>query len=248
MFDVILLFLKGNFKRSKRLFLKHFHHYLDKRRVRSYFSPISKYLLEDQSDYRLVVYKNFDYKKSLYRETFEKFGSNKGGFFKYNNTIRHFYSDFYEECLKNKILENLLEIGVEFGGSLRAWSTLFPKANIYGADKNKEYLFNEGNIKTFYTDQLNKDELNLLFKKLQQIKFDVIIDDGLHNYDANINTFEALFPLLDQQNGIYFIEDILYKDLGKYYDYFYNKYNYKIIECLNTNENFMNCMILIKKS
>ena len=67
-------------------------------------------------------------------------------------------------------------------------------------------MFNEGNIKTFYTDQLNKDELNLLSNKLQQIKFDVIIDDGLHNYDANINTFEALFPLLDQQNGIYFIE------------------------------------------
>ena len=81
MLEVILLFLKGNFKRSKKLFLKHFHHYFDKKRVSSYFSPISKKLLKDQRDYRLVVYKNFDYKKSLFRETFEKFESNKGGFF-----------------------------------------------------------------------------------------------------------------------------------------------------------------------
>ncbi len=248
MLEVILLFLKGKFKKSKRLFIKHCHHYLDKRRVRSYFYPISRNLLKDQNDYRLIVYKNFNYKKSLYRETFEKYGSNKGGFFKYNNKIRHFYSDFYEECLRGKTVNNLLEIGVEYGGSLRAWSSLFPKANIYGADINKDYLFNEGNIKTFYTNQLNKNELKLLSEKLNKTKFDLIIDDGLHNFDANVNTFEALFPLLDQEKGIYFIEDILYKDLSKYYNYFNDRYNYKVVECLNTNECFMNCLILVKKN
>tara|TARA_B100000575_G_scaffold243543_1_gene207351 strand:+ start:459 stop:1205 length:747 start_codon:yes stop_codon:yes gene_type:complete len=248
MLEVILLFLKGKFKKSKRLFIKHCYHYLDKRRVRSYFYPISRNLLKDQNDYRLIVYKNFNYKKSLYRETFEKYGSNKGGFFKYNNKIRHFYSDFYEECLRGKTVNNLLEIGVEYGGSLRAWSSLFPKANIYGADINKDYLFNEGNIKTFYTNQLNKNELKLLSEKLNKTKFDLIIDDGLHNFDANVNTFEALFPLLDQEKGIYFIEDILYKDLSKYYNYFNDRYNYKVVECLNTNECFMNCLILVKKN
>ena len=248
MLEVILLFLKGKFKKSKRLFIKHCHHYLDKRRVRSYFYPISRNLLKDQNDYRLIVYKNFNYKKSLYRETFEKYGSNKGGFFKYNNKIRHFYSDFYEECLRGQTVNNLLEIGVEYGGRLRAWSSLFPKANIYGADINKDYLFNEGNIKTFYTNQLNKNELKLLSEKLNKTKFDLIIDDGLHNFDANVNTFEALFPLLDQEKGIYFIEDILYKDLSKYYNYFNDRYNYKVVECLNTNECFMNCLILVKKN
>ena len=247
MLEVILLLLKGNFKRSKKLFLKHYHHYFNKKRVTNFFLPISKDLIKNQNDYRLIVYKNFDYKRSIFREVFEKFGSNKGGFFKYNNTIRHFYSDFYEECLKDKSIKNLLEIGIEFGGSLRAWSSLFPNANIYGADINKKYLFNEGKIKTFYTNQLDKNELEILFKKLNYKKFDVIIDDGLHNYESNINTFEVLYPLLDTEKGIYIIEDISFNNLKKYYKYLNNKYDFKIIECLNTNETFMNCVILIKK-
>ena len=205
-------------------------------------------MLRNQKDYRSIVYKNFDYKNYDYRNIFEKFNSNKGGYFKRNNTIRHFYADFYEESLKNVKIENLLEIGIEYGGSLRAWSALFPNSNIFGADINQKYLFEESNIKTFYTNQLDKDELNNLYNKIKDKTFDVIIDDGLHTYEANINTFEILYPLLDKQNGIYFIEDIIYKDLKKYYSYFNNKYNIKIIECLNTNENYQNCLIQIKTS
>ena len=77
-------------------------------------------MLKNQKDYRLIIYKNFDYKNYFYRNTFEKYKSNKGGYFKRNNTIRHFYADFYEESLKNTKINNLLEIGIEFGGSLRA--------------------------------------------------------------------------------------------------------------------------------
>ena len=142
----------------------------------------------------------------------------------------------------------MLEIGIEFGGSLRAWSAIFPESNIFGADIKKEYLFEESNIKTFYTDQLNKHELNNLYNKIKDIKFEVIIDDGLHTYEANINTFEILYPLLDKQNGTYFIEDIIFKDLKKYYSYFGDKYNIKIVECLNTNENYQNCIIQIKNN
>ena len=209
-----------NFKKSKDLFFYKLNHFLDKKRVQAYFTPISKELIKGQKDYRLVVYKNFNYKYSFFRETFEKFKSNKGGVFQRNNTIRHFYADFYEENLKEKNVENLLEIGIEHGSSLRAWSKIFPKANIFGADKNKNFLFEEPKIKTFYTDQLDKSELNNLAKQLDNKNFDVIIDDGLHTFDANINTFEALFPFLKSKTGTYFIEDIIFRDLKKYYLYF----------------------------
>jgi hypothetical protein len=246
MFKIFLHLLKGDFKRFQKSLRLWTEHFLDKRRVHNIFKPVSKKLLKNQKDYRLIVYKNFDYEDNIYRSVFQKFMSNKGGHFERNNTIRHFYADFYEESLKNSKIENLLEIGIEYGGSLRAWSSLFPKSNIFGADINKEYLFDEPNIKTFYTDQLDKNELNNLFNKIKDKRFDVIIDDGLHTYDANINTFEILFPLLEKTNGIYFIEDIIFKDLKRYYSYFGNNYNIKIVECLNTNENYQNCLIQIK--
>lgn len=246
MFKVLLYLFTGNFKKFQKSLIGWINHFLDKRRVRNIFKPISRELLKNQKDYRLIVYKNFNYKDNTYRKIFEKFKSNKGGHFERNNKIRHFYADFYEESLKNKKIENLLEIGIEYGGSLRAWSNLLPESNIYGADINRGYLFNESNIKTFYTDQLDKNELKNLFNKIKNKKFDVIIDDGLHTYDANINTFEILFPLLDEKNGTYFIEDIIYKDLKRYFSYFGNDYNIKIVECLNVNENYQNCLIQIK--
>jgi hypothetical protein len=104
------------------------------------------------------------------------------------------------------------------------------------ADINKRVLFQEENIKTFFTDQLNKNELNKLKKNLNNILFDVIIDDGLHTYEANINTFEVFEDSLSK-DGLYFIEDIRYSDLDKYYKFFENsKFDFKIIECLNVNE------------
>ena len=248
MFKVFSYLLKGNFRKFYISLIHWINHFLDKRRINNLFKPISNELLRNQKDYRSIVYKNFDYKNYDYRNIFEKFKSNKGGYFKRDNTIRHFYADFYEESLKNIKIENLLEIGIEYGGSLRAWSALFPKSNIFGADINKEYLFEESNIKTFYTNQLDKDELNNFYNKIKDIKFDVIIDDGLHTYEANINTFEILYSLLDKQKGIYFIEDIIFKDLKRYYSYFGDRYNFKIIECLNTNENYQNCLVQIKVS
>ena len=41
------------------------------------------------------------------------------------------------------------------GASLRVWRDYFPNAIIYGADIDKDILFAEERIKTFYIDQLD---------------------------------------------------------------------------------------------
>ncbi len=246
------LLFKGNFREIKIQLIYIFHNFINDCRVKKLFSPISIKLTKNQKDYRLLVYKNFDYKHSFFRETFKKYGSNKGGEWKHRNgIIRSFYGDLYEEELKGKKITNLLEIGIGFdisspGSSLRSWRHLFPTAKIYGADIDKRVLFEEENIKTFFTDQLNKIELNILKKKLNNIFFDVIIDDGLHTYEANINTFEVFNDILSKE-GLYFIEDIRYPELEKYYKFFENsKFDFKIIECLNVNSSYGNCMIIIR--
>jgi len=243
---------KGDFKQLKRQFSYKLNHFTNDYRVKKLFTPISSELSKNQKDYRLLVYKNFNYKHSLFRETFKKYGSNKGGEWRHRgNIIRSFYADLYEEELKGMKISNLLEIGIGLdisspGSSLRSWRELFPNAKIYGADIDKKVLFEEENIKTFYTDQLKKNELENLKENFNNIAFDVIVDDGLHTYEANINSFEVLKDTLSKE-GLYFIEDIRHSELNEYYKFFQNSgFDFKIVEALNTNESFGNCLIIIK--
>jgi hypothetical protein len=248
------LLIRGEWKKVKIEIEHKFTHLKNDYRVKNFFLPISLLLTKKQKDYRLIVYKNFNYKHSKFREIFKKLNSNKGGEWdSRNGIIRSYYAEFYEEELKEKKINNLLEIGIGFkhsfpGASLRAWGEIFPSARIYGADNNREVLFNEKNIKTFYTDQLNINELENLKKILNNVVFDVIIDDGLHTFEANVNTFNVFKNSLSK-SGLYFIEDVKYHELKKYYKYFINlkNYDFKIIECLNTEESYANAMIIIKK-
>jgi hypothetical protein len=48
-----------------------------------------------------------------------------------------------------------------------------------------------------------------------QESFDIIIEDGLHTFEANVCFFENSFHKLSD-NGIYVIEDILNKDIPRF--------------------------------
>jgi hypothetical protein len=89
------------------------------------------------------------------------------------------------------------------GASLRVWRDYFKNAQVYGADIDKDILFQENRIKTFYVDQLNAPSIETMWKEIGIQNFDIIIDDGLHTTDANINSFNKL-----KKNGIYIIEDV----------------------------------------
>ena len=73
------------------------------------------------------------------------------------------------------------------GASLRAFRDFCMNAEVIGADVDESILFKEDRIKTFYVDQTSNNSLNNLKDKFTN-KFDLIIDDGLHSPDANINT------------------------------------------------------------
>lgn len=100
--------------------------------------------------------------------------------------IGHTYGKSYEKIFNNfdrysKL--NILEIGIQKGGSLLAWNEHFPNANIYGVDivdaiipeYRKEHIhYIIADVKSEKTTEALKD-----------IKFDIIIDDGSHIlYDA----------------------------------------------------------------
>ena len=98
------------------------------------------------------------------------------------------------------------------GASLRAWRDYFENAKIYGADIDKEILFRETIIKTFYVDQTDKKSVLQMWKKIDEKNFNLIIDDGLHTFSAAINLFELSINRL-KPDGIYIIEDAQKNDL-----------------------------------
>ncbi len=186
------------------------------------------------------------------------FGSDKGG---RNN--HHNFASYYSEIFfhKRNDIKNFLEIGLGTNdtsvlsnmgsngiplASLRAWRDYFKNANIYGADIDKNILKNEDRIETFYVDQTDPITIKEMFKNIGEKKFDIILEDGLHEYNANICFFENAIEHLDP-NGTYIIEDVYYKDQDKFIKYFENKkYNFSIIDIFHEKNIANNCLIIIK--
>jgi hypothetical protein len=94
------------------------------------------------------------------------------------------------------------------GASLRGWRDLFPRAHVYGADIDRGILFEEDRIKTFYCDQLDSPAIRNLWSQPDlQSGMDIIIDDGLHTFDANTSFLDGSLEHL-RPGGVYIIEDI----------------------------------------
>lgn len=93
------------------------------------------------------------------------------------------------------------------GASLRGWRAYFPAARIYGADIDRDILFAEERIETFWTDQTNPAAIRAMWDEIGDVGLDIIIDDGLHEASANIAFLIESFRRL-KPGGIYIIEDL----------------------------------------
>ncbi|NBW19279.1 MAG: class I SAM-dependent methyltransferase [Caulobacteraceae bacterium] len=133
-------------------------------------------------------------------EEFWKSGSDKQSY--------HNYCVAYYKFLKNIEVSSILEIGVLRGESLRAWSKIYPNAEIHGIDIVSSLLFEEGNIKTFLVDQSSPESLNQFLIETDNKKYDFILDDGSHVFEHAKTSFEVLFDSL-KNNGVYLIEDVV---------------------------------------
>ena len=95
------------------------------------------------------------------------------------------------------------------GASLFGWSEFFFNSRIFGADIDTDILFNTDKIKTFYCDQRDPEIIKKMWNELDlQDNFDIIIEDGLHTFNANVTFFENSIHKLNP-NGYFIIEDIL---------------------------------------
>lgn len=100
---------------------------------------------------------------------------------------------------------NLLEIGVDQGGSLKMWKEYFVNGQIFGLDIEDKKQFEEDRIRIFRGDQSDVKCLRNIYQEMEHM--DIIIDDGSHINKHIITSFETLFPLLNN-GGIYVVEDL----------------------------------------
>lgn len=155
-----------------------------------------------------------------------KCGSDKGSYHNYT-TI---YYDYFNDISNNNL--NIFELGLGTnytdipssmgpngtpGASLYGWKEFFPNSNIYGADIDKRILFNSDRIKTYFCDQTNIQSINNLWNNsdLVNLEFDIILDDGLHEFNANLTFFENSFYKL-KKGGRYIIEDLFPETIDKF--------------------------------
>lgn len=115
------------------------------------------------------------------------------------------YETYFSKFRGKEIV--ILEIGVSHGGSLQMWKHYFgDKVKIYGLDINPECKkFEEENIKIFTGSQSDRSFLRSMLAQIPPI--DILIDDGGHNMQQQIITFEEAFGQVKKE-GIYLCEDL----------------------------------------
>ncbi|CAO5679429.1 MAG: hypothetical protein HEEMFOPI_01568 [Holosporales bacterium] len=151
------------------------------------------------------------------------------------NSVRHTYTQLYNFILDRyrETATHVLEIGIGScdpqygftmgptgtpGASLRAYRSFFKNAQIYGADIDKEALFNEDRIQCFEIDGFKPDVIESCFKTMG-VTFDYIVDDGFHDFVTNRNcVLEGMKHL--KKDGIYIIEDVRTDQLPRFSIFF----------------------------
>lgn len=142
-------------------------------------------------------------------EIYAKHGTDKGNKINKHGDV-HYYGDFYEMFFnkyKGRHI-NMLEIGVQDGYSMLAHDEYFEgNADIYGIDIildnveiNPEEHPNMHLVLGSSTDPM-------VYSKLANEKFDIIIDDGSHFHEDMVKNL-SMYSRLLTDDGIYIVEDL----------------------------------------
>ncbi len=187
------------------------------------------------------------------------------------NTSWHNYTTFYYSIF-NRLSEKPLrvfELGLGTnninlasnmgrdgrpGASLYGWQEFFPNAQIFGADIDRDILFNTDRIKTFYCDQTNPESIKTMWNETDlHSNFDIIIEDGLHTFNANVCFFENSIHKLNP-GGYFIIEDIIYNEEDlfvnkiKEWENQYKDCSFKLLNIPSFRNNTDNTLVVVYKS
>lgn len=118
----------------------------------------------------------------------------------------HRYIEFYESFFADRKFESIAEVGVFKGNSIRWLLERFPESQIVGGDilPIQSNWPIDPRVEYRQMDQGNLDDLDRFFSK---DIFDLVIDDGSHIPEHQLNTLMRGWQNV-QAHGIFVIEDI----------------------------------------
>lgn len=118
----------------------------------------------------------------------------------------HGYIDFYERFFTGRSFNNIAEIGIFKGNSIRWLLERFPEAMIYGADiidiqpewpKDRRFIFS----------RVNQSHVAELQRFFSQAPMDLIIEDGSHIPSHQVLSLVEGIQMLER-GGLYILEDV----------------------------------------
>ena len=219
--------------------------FLDKKFFRSYLVEkrgaqlLEKQRLNFDNSFKRSIRINYESKYNELAELCDKYKTDKGSNREYDANAAwpsHTYTDYYDIILsKNRdrygyifecgIGSNNSDVRGHFklegapGASLRVWRDYFPNAMIYGADIDPRCLVNEHRIYSQVMDQTDSKSIDNYFDAIGNPFFDLMIDDGLHEFFAGKTLYENASKHL-KPGGLYIIEDVVLEDLQSYQYFF----------------------------
>ncbi len=164
--------------------------------------------LKDKLDYPQVIKFNKGLKLK-FSELISRYNTSKP-----EGEYRDFLDDLFFKIRPST--RTILEIGISEGGGLMAMRDFFENSLLWGVDIDKDTFINSERIqKCEWVDQLKLNTLEINAKNFA-VKFDLIVDDGWHHPESQINSLLAYLPYLNK-GGTYILEDIVHNDYYKYF-------------------------------
>jgi len=168
----------------------------------------------------------------------------------------HSYDIFYSEHFEKykSISGNILEIGVQYGGSSLLWHDYLPNFKIIMTDIYNQIhpkileKMNQERYEFLLMDSFTNDSINLIKEKYPE-GFDIIVEDGPHTLESQIFTLRE-YPKLLKDGGILVIEDIQKYEyceilLSLKLDFEYK--SLKIVDLRHNKNRYDDLLIVLKK-
>ncbi len=169
------------------------------------------------------------------------------------NSIHSYIDYFYEHELakfKTKPI-TLVELGVQFGGSIKLWNSYFDSCEIYALDievQNRafeRFCETQQNIHYLIGNACTPEIAN------QIPNFDIFIDDGSHELTDQMAAIKLYLPKLNPE-GLFIIEDVQnyneMKILQNYTQSLYSGYNFEFIDMRIVKYRYDDLILKITKS
>lgn len=128
------------------------------------------------------------------------------------SSLGHGYLRGYETLLAGRAVWSVLEIGVDGGRSLLTWADIWSGADVWGVEIDPALApLSADPAAARCTVLIGDATQEVTIARLPDRTWDVIVDDGSHQFEDQTASMHLLAPLLSPR-GVYIVEDVPWSD------------------------------------